>query len=155
MTDSLQASDDAAAAAAATTGGRRVTLDDIKANVAAEFYMTGQTFAAYANVVDEPAWRDAFGPDRFGPGSTASAGVVVGAMGSLRTLTICVVVLRNGFTVIGKSAPADETNFNPDLGRKFAREDAIRQCWPLMGYALKEWIAQSRAAADTLAAGAA
>lgn len=53
-------------------------------------------------------------------------------------LTICVIRLKNGFSLVGKSAPADPENFNPELGRQFAREDAIRQIWPLEGYALRE-----------------
>jgi len=56
----------------------------------------------------------------------------------LPSMTICVILLRNGFTLVGKSAPADPENFDPDLGRKFAREDAIRQMWQLEGYALRE-----------------
>ena len=56
----------------------------------------------------------------------------------LQTLSVCVLVMKNGFTVIGKSAPASPENFNAELGRKFAYEDAIRQLWPLMGYALRE-----------------
>jgi len=60
---------------------------------------------------------------------------------SLKVLTICMIVMKNGFTVIGKSAPASPENFNADLGRQFAREDAIRQLWPLMGYALRERLA--------------
>lgn len=59
----------------------------------------------------------------------------------MEVMTICTLVMRNGFIVIGKSAPADPANFNPDLGRKFAREDAIRQLWPLEGYALREKLA--------------
>jgi hypothetical protein len=43
--------------------------------------------------------------------------------------------------VIGKSVPASPDNFNPDLGRKLAYEDCIRQLWPLMGFALKERLA--------------
>lgn len=57
---------------------------------------------------------------------------------SLKILTVCIIVMKNGFTVIGKSAPADAENFNEELGRKFAREDAVRQLWPLEGYALRE-----------------
>lgn len=56
----------------------------------------------------------------------------------LKLLSICICVLGNGFTVIGKSAPASPENFNVDLGRKLAYEDAIRQLWPLMGFALRE-----------------
>ncbi|UDF30130.1 UNVERIFIED_ORG: hypothetical protein LHK14_02040 [Roseateles sp. XES5] len=56
-------------------------------------------------------------------------------------MTIAVVIMRNGYVVLGKSAPADPENFNKELGEKFAREDAIRQIWPLMGYALREKLA--------------
>lgn len=61
--------------------------------------------------------------------------------GVLPHLTICVIRLENGFSLVGKSAPADAGNFDPDLGRKFAREDAIRQMWPLEGYAPRERLA--------------
>ena len=61
---------------------------------------------------------------------------------SLRLLSICILVVKNGFSVIGKSAPASAGNFNADLGRKLAYEDAIRQLWPLMGFALRERLSQ-------------
>ncbi len=80
-----------------------------------------------------------------------NAGEVVGAgpghqvepdgsssMGSLKLLSICILVMKNGFTVIGKSAPASPENFNLALGQKFAYEDAVRQLWPLMGFALRD-----------------
>ncbi len=60
---------------------------------------------------------------------------------SLKLLSICVLVMKNGFVVIGKSAPASPENFNAELGRKFAYEDAVRQLWPLMGYALRDRLA--------------
>lgn len=53
-------------------------------------------------------------------------------------LTICVMKLTNGFTLVGKSAPADPANFNQELDERFAREDCIRQLWPLEGYLLRE-----------------
>jgi hypothetical protein len=56
-------------------------------------------------------------------------------------MTICVMTMTNGFAVVGKSAPADAGNFDPVLGQKFAREDAIRQLWALEGYALRERLA--------------
>lgn len=61
---------------------------------------------------------------------------------SLALLAICLIVVDNGFTVIGKSAPAAPENFNPTLGAKFAREDAIRQLWPLMGFELRTKLMQ-------------
>lgn len=57
-------------------------------------------------------------------------------------LTICVMKLTNGFVLVGKSAPADPANFNQELGQKFAREDCIRQMWPLEGYLLREQLAE-------------
>lgn len=53
-------------------------------------------------------------------------------------LTVCLLVLKNGFTIVGKSAPASKDNFDPVLGRKLAYEDAVRQIWPLMGFALRD-----------------
>jgi len=56
-------------------------------------------------------------------------------------LTICTIKMANGFYVIGESAPASPANFNAELGKKFARENAIRQLWKLEGYALREKLA--------------
>jgi hypothetical protein len=56
---------------------------------------------------------------------------------SLSLLTFCVLTLRNGFTVVGKSACASPANFNPEIGRQVARGDAVRQVWPLLGYELR------------------
>ena len=53
-------------------------------------------------------------------------------------LTLCTLKMANGFYVTGESAPASPANFNAELGRKFARENAIRQLWKLEGYALRE-----------------
>ena len=60
---------------------------------------------------------------------------------ALKLLTFCVLVLRNGFTVTGESACASPENFDAELGRKIARQNAINKVWPLMGYALKEKLA--------------
>lgn len=59
------------------------------------------------------------------------------AVVGLELLSICILVMNNGFTIIGKSAPASPENFNAELGRKLAYEEAIRQLWPLMGFALR------------------
>jgi hypothetical protein len=49
-------------------------------------------------------------------------------------LTLCVLKMRNGFYLVGESAPASPENFNAELGRKFAYENAIRQLWKLEGH---------------------
>ncbi len=59
----------------------------------------------------------------------------------LGLLTLAIVVLKNGFTVVGKSACASPENFDRELGEKIALEDAKRQMWPLLGYALREQLA--------------
>ena len=64
----------------------------------------------------------------------------VGQTGSaaMHVMTLCFLTMKNGYVVIGKSAPASPENFDQDKGRVFAREDAIRQLWPLMGFALRD-----------------
>lgn len=59
-------------------------------------------------------------------------------------ITICAITMANGFTVIGKSAPASAANFDAEKGRIFAYEDAIRQLWPLEGYALREQLSKEK-----------
>jgi len=53
-------------------------------------------------------------------------------------MTIAVVYLENGYILVGKSVPADPENYDKELGKKFAYEDAIRQMWPLEAYLLRE-----------------
>ena len=52
--------------------------------------------------------------------------------------TVCMLTLENGYTIKGMSACVDESNFDINLGRRFAHEDAIRQIWPLEGYLLAQ-----------------
>jgi hypothetical protein len=53
------------------------------------------------------------------------------------TLTVCCLTLANGFTVLGESACASPENYDADLGRKIARENAKQKIWALEGYALR------------------
>ncbi|MGJ3704642.1 Gp49 family protein [Variovorax sp. AFSI2.2] len=94
----------------------RVTPADIAANISAETY-----FTAYNGFMTD-AGRDM---------SMCDAD-------ALKLLTFCVLVLRNGFTVTGESACASPENFDAEIGRKIARENAVQKIWPLMGYALKQ-----------------
>lgn len=110
--DSLRIGDEEARAVQKTP--HRVSLDSMEAKIAGEYSFT----------LDKA----------ISPGAPVLRGMEV--------MTVCVIVMRNGFMVIGKSAPADPANFNADLGHKFAREDAIRQLWPLEGYALREKLAE-------------
>lgn len=110
-----------------TNEPRTVTLEQIEAEIRSEHLFTGAE------------------------GQAGAVGMPVGSMAQcpaeLRLLTFCVLVLRNGFTVTGQSACADPANFNADMGRKLAREDAIRQCWKLLGFRLRDQIAAEQGAA--------
>jgi hypothetical protein len=99
----------------------RITPEYIEANIASEHYFTAEDgVCANTNSSD-----DIYIPE------------------SLGLLTFCVLVLRNGFTVTGESACASPENFDAELGRKIARQNAINKVWPLMGYVLKERLANS------------
>lgn len=54
------------------------------------------------------------------------------------TLTVCCLHLKNGFTVTGESACASPENFDPEIGRKIARQNAREKIWGLEGYLLRE-----------------
>ena len=54
------------------------------------------------------------------------------------TLTVCCLILQNGFTVTGESAAASPENFNEEIGKKIARENARNKIWALEGYLLKQ-----------------
>ncbi|MBU4685052.1 hypothetical protein KC224_00815 [Cedecea davisae] len=60
----------------------------------------------------------------------------------LDLLTFCVLVLRNGFTVTGESACASPENFDPEIGRKIARDNAVNKIWALEGYLLKQKLSE-------------
>lgn len=53
-------------------------------------------------------------------------------------LTIAILRLRNGYLVTGQSCVVSTSEFDADLGRKYALKDAERKVWMLLGYQLKE-----------------
>ena len=57
---------------------------------------------------------------------------------SLQTLTFCVLTLENGFTVTGESACASPENFDAEIGKKIAYQNAREKIWVLEGYLLKQ-----------------
>lgn len=54
------------------------------------------------------------------------------------TVTVCLLKLENGFSVVGESAAADPANFDEELGRTIARGKARDKIWAFEGYALRE-----------------
>lgn len=45
--------------------------------------------------------------------------------------------LESGFTVLGRGVCVDPANFNLEVGRKVARENAENKLWELEGYRLQ------------------
>jgi Phage protein (N4 Gp49/phage Sf6 gene 66) family len=111
--------------------GNKMSLEDTEAECAAN---ATAPRVSLADMEAKIAWRYDFTGDQ-------AANEFAHVAESLKLLSICLLVMQNGFTIIGKSAPASAANFNADLGQKLAYEDAIRQLWPLEGYALRDRLA--------------
>ena len=101
----------------------RITPADIDANIVKEVYFTAADGILGASI------------------STDDISTIINTEHTL--LTFCVLTLRNGFTVTGESACASPENFDAEIGRKIARENAINKVWPLMGYELRSKLAFS------------
>ena len=105
----------------------RVTPADIEAAIASEHYFTAEQGVTGAY--------------------KANGDVHVGTMpndlnaAALPLLTFCVLVLCNGFTVTGESACASPENFDAEIGRKIARQNAVAKIWPLLGFRLRDKLA--------------
>ena len=56
------------------------------------------------------------------------------------TVTLCCLILINGFAVIGESSCVDPAEFDPYIGRDLARQRALDKVWELEGYLLKQSI---------------
>ena len=116
----------------------RVTPADIEANIASEHYFTAGEGVIGAFVAGE---FGAHGGDTVAVRRDIASPEVLKP--SLNLLTFCVLVLRNGFTVTGESACASPENFDAELGRRIARENAVQKIWPLMGYELRSKLANN------------
>src|SRR5713226_4231937 len=53
------------------------------------------------------------------------------------TMTVCALMLKNGFTVVGESAAASPENFDEAIGQRIARDNARNRIWALEGYTLR------------------
>lgn len=92
----------------------RITPADIEAEIASEHYFTALD------------------------GVLTGAPVDNAAADALSRLTFCVLVLKNGFAVTGESACASPENFDAEVGRKIARQNAVQKIWPLLGFRLRD-----------------
>ena len=71
-------------------------------------------------------------------GADPNTSALIGMHKQLETLTFCVLILKNGFTVTGESACASPENFDAEIGKKIAYDNAREKIWLLEGYLLKE-----------------
>lgn len=102
----------------------RITPADLQENIASVHYFIASDAMQHESAVHE----------QFGDGWL---------LGSTQLLTFCVIQLRNGFTVTGESACASPENFDAEIGRKIALQNAEQKIWPLMGYALKQKLSEA------------
>ena len=61
------------------------------------------------------------------------------------TVTICLLTLENGYNLVGESACADPRNFDAELGRRIAKDDAKQKIWALEGYLLRQRLYENAA----------
>ena len=94
----------------------RITPADIEANIANTYFFTARQ-GVNASGVDYDISHENYK--------------------SLSLLTFCVLILNNGFIVTGESACASPENFDAEIGRKIARQNAVTKIWSLMGYELR------------------
>jgi hypothetical protein len=92
------------------TGVVRVTEADVLANIKAEYSFT---LGAALDALGVPVVDD------------------------VRCMTVCVLVMKNGFSVQGVSACADPKGFNAEVGREIAKRNAVSVAWGHMGYELR------------------
>jgi hypothetical protein len=107
----------AAANAAKAGGGERISVADIEAAIAGTFYQSGDALMGHGSMAAGVSYDDLRHDATF--------------------TTLCMIVMKNGFRVIGHSTPASPANFDFELGKKLAYDNAFRQLWPLMGFMLK------------------
>ena len=112
----------------------RVTPADLEAEIASEHYFTagdGYNGAGWIELMDD------------------RSGVIEGLKlapppAELHLVTICVVLLKNGHRSIGvNEGPVSVENFDAELGCKMARQKALNQLWPLLGFRLRDKLASA------------
>lgn len=109
----------------------RVTPQALESEIASEHYFTGAEGALGAYKMHGDKHQ----------GSAPSAHNDA----ALRRLTLCVLVLRNGFIVTGESACASPENYDAQLGRKIARGSAVNKMYPLLGFRLRDQLHHGQA----------
>lgn len=58
-------------------------------------------------------------------------------------LTICIITMKNGWMQTGVSAPASPENFDPEVGKRYAYDNAFKPLWQMEGYLLRQRLHES------------
>jgi hypothetical protein len=105
----------------------RITPADVEKEIIYETYFTAED--GVFSQLENPA---SLTPDEMRVEYTDVADL------GLNLVTICALVLRNGHRIVGvNEGPVSAGNFDAALGKKYAREKAVNQIWPLLGYQLR------------------
>ena len=114
--------------------GPRVTPFEVEAHIRSEFY-----FTAEQGVLGE-----------------SELGTRPASWTNLDQVTICVLILTNGTKIVGvNEGPVSRENFKADLGRQYARQKAVDQIWPLLGFRLRDELTRPALTEGDVAADAA
>ena len=109
----------------------RVTPADIEGVIATEHYFTA-----------EQGHRQAMTDAVYGNGGIIESQHANPAPQPLALVTICVLILSNGITVVGvNEGPVSRENFDAEIGRRISRQKAVDQIWPMLGYELRTKLA--------------
>lgn len=106
--------------------------------VAAEYFEDNLELAVTAKSVEEEILDKGLTAPRVTPAQLVSVIAKTEFHKLTGVLTVCVITLKNGFTVTGESACASPENYNQEIGERIAEENAQDKIWPLEGYLLKQ-----------------
>jgi len=114
----------------------RVTLADVEAAIASEHYFTAQ------HGVDGAMAQLELHQRHHEYDTLTQRPPAITSFQALSLMTFCVLVLRNGTKIVGvNTGPVSPENFDAEIGRTYAREHAVDQVWPLLGYDLRTKLA--------------
>lgn len=110
----------------------RVTYSDISEQIVSEHYFTARDGRRGALADGTYVARERPQPNE-------------ADLEALDHITICVLILKNGTKLVGvNEGPVSAANFSAELGRQYARKQAIDQAWPLLGYELRSKLTAER-----------
>lgn len=129
----------------------RITPADIEENIASEHYFTAADGFRLRWLTDDHPVHDtrtrvyniAQNVNVRSYASTcASLDASAGMPPELGMVTFCVLITTNGTKLVGvNTGPVSAANFDAELGRNLARQAAIDQLWPMLGYELRSKLA--------------